>query len=43
MSEGVASSRTLRVLRRMLMVVASTNRLKTKVQMGSMMFHSGLK
>jgi len=43
MSEGVASSKTVRVFLRMLRVVARTRKLKMNVQIGSMRLHSGLK
>ena len=43
MPAGAASMRTSSVLRRMEMVVASTRTEKMKVQMGSMIAHSGLK
>ena len=41
MSEGVASSKTVRVFLRMLRVVARTRKLKMNVQIGSMRLHSG--
>ena len=43
MPAGAASMRTSSVLRRMEMVVARTRTEKMKVQMGSMIAHSGLK